>query len=46
MADIAKGEIVMIKGGHIVSRDFVERKSRPGLARSRFKLATTYSSRR
>ena len=31
MADIAKGEIVMIKGGHIVSRDFVEREVTPRL---------------
>ena len=31
VADIAKGEIVMIKGGHIVSRDFVEREVTPRL---------------
>jgi len=30
-ADIAKGEIVMIKGGHIVSRDFLEREVTPKL---------------
>jgi SET domain-containing protein len=29
--DIAKGEIVMIKGGHIVSRDFLEREVTPKL---------------
>ena len=31
VADIAKGEIVMIKGGHIVSRDFLEREVTPRL---------------
>ena len=30
-ADIGKGEIVMIKGGHIVSRDFLEREVTPKL---------------
>ena len=30
-ADIAKGEIVMIKGGHIVGRDFLEREVTPQL---------------
>jgi uncharacterized protein len=31
VADIAKGEIVMVKGGHIVSRDFLEREVTPRL---------------
>ena len=31
IADIAKGEIVMIKGGHIVSRAFLEREITPKL---------------
>jgi uncharacterized protein len=34
VADIAKGEIVMIKGGHIVSRDFLEREVTPRLGPS------------
>jgi SET domain-containing protein len=30
-ADIAKSEVVMVKGGHIVSRDFLEREVAPKL---------------